>query len=268
MLPALSLFKRELVRFYRQRDRVIGALATPLVFWLLIGSGFGRSYRGDNYLEYLYPGIMILTLLFTAIFSTISIIEDRREGFLQSVLVAPIRRSSMVLGKIFGATAIAVIQGALFLILAPFLHIPLSFINIISVIVVLTLVGAGLSSLGFLIAWRSDSTQGFHAVMNLFLMPMWLLSGAFFPASGAPEWIQWIIKLNPLTYGVSLLRSVLGAFEMRDQSSAQVSLAVVVLFSIAAFCAHHWLPEDAVPGICRENQLCDFVRMKEYRGAH
>src|SRR6267378_1913870 len=120
MLPALTLWQREMVRFFRQRDRVVGALATPVVFWLLLGLGLGRSFKtteGHGYLEYFYAGTMVMILLFTAIFSTISVIEDRREGFLQGVLVAPIPRWSMVLGKVLGGTAIAMLQGIVFLLL-------------------------------------------------------------------------------------------------------------------------------------------------------
>src|SRR3954454_10281644 len=131
MLPALSLCQRELVRFVRQPNRVIGALATPIVFWLLIGAGMGKSFRAEGtvgaesggYMQYFFPGTILMVLLFTAIFSTISIIEDRREGFLQSVLVAPIPRMAIVLGKILGGTALAFGQGIIFLAFAPFLGI-------------------------------------------------------------------------------------------------------------------------------------------------
>src|SRR5215211_7328963 len=125
LLPSLSLAKRELVRFLRQRHRVVGALATPIVFWLLIGGGMGRSFRaegtpgGGNYLLYFFPGTVLMILLFTAIFSTISIIEDRREGFLQSVLVAPVPRLAIVLGKVLGGAALAFAQALLFLLFAP-----------------------------------------------------------------------------------------------------------------------------------------------------
>lgn len=236
LLPAWTLWQRELVRFFRQRDRVVGALATPLVFWAFIGAGFGSSFRSGNYLEYLFPGIIVLTLLFTAIFSTISIIEDRREGFLQSVLVAPVSRGAMVLGKILGSASIAVVQGAMFLLLAPFVHIGLSLGTIALTIVVLFVIAFGLSNIGFLIAWRSESTQGFHAIMNLFLMPMWLLSGAFFPASGAPRWIRVMIQLNPLTYGMSALRHVLSpGTPDAGMPQFQTSLAVSSVFALAAF---------------------------------
>src|SRR5438105_9959030 len=132
MLPALSLSQRELVRFIRQRHRIVGALATPLVFWMLIGAGMNRSFQtdvpgGGNYLQYFFPGTILMILLFTAIFSTISVIEDRREGFLQGVLVAPVSRMSIVLGKVLGGTILATGQGVIFLLLAPLVKIPLSF---------------------------------------------------------------------------------------------------------------------------------------------
>src|SRR5215831_16778795 len=115
MSPALSLCHRELVRFLRQRHRIVGALATPIVFWLLIGAGMNKSFRsdapgGENYLHYFFPGTILMILLFTAIFSTISVIEDRREGFLQGVLVAPVSRMSIVMGKLCGGAALAVLQ--------------------------------------------------------------------------------------------------------------------------------------------------------------
>src|SRR5437660_5149068 len=134
MQAALSLCHRELVRFLRQPHRIIGALATPLVFWLLIGAGMNRSFQsdspaGENYLRYFFPGTILMILLFTAIFSTISVIEDRREGFLQGVLVAPVSRMSIVLGKILGGTLLAFGQGLIFLILAPLIGIRLSIVG-------------------------------------------------------------------------------------------------------------------------------------------
>src|SRR5689334_17355818 len=131
MYPSLSLCHRELVRFLRQRHRIIGALATPIVFWLLLGAGMNRSFKsdvpgGENYLHYFFPGTVLMILLFTAIFSTISVIEDRREGFLQGVLVAPVSRMSIVLGKVLGGTILAFGQGMIFLILAPFVGINLT----------------------------------------------------------------------------------------------------------------------------------------------
>src|SRR5205085_7781506 len=132
LLPSFSLAQRELVRFLRQRNRIIGALATPIVFWLLIGGGMGRSFQasgpdGSNYMHFFFPGTVLMILLFTAIFSTISIIEDRREGFLQSVLVAPVSRMAIVLGKLLGGTLLAFAQAAVFLLLGPLVGVRPSF---------------------------------------------------------------------------------------------------------------------------------------------
>jgi ABC-2 type transport system permease protein len=208
LLPALSLARRELVRFLRQRHRIVGALATPIVFWLLIGAGMGHSFRsGDgDYLKYFYPGTVLMILLFTAIFSTISIIEDRREGFLQSVLVAPISPMAIVLGKVLGGTLLAFGQGLIFLLLAPVVGFHFTVLSFLLALAVMFIISFSLTALGFCIAWRMSSTQGFHAIMNLFLMPMWFLSGALFPASGAKGGLNWVIGANPLSYGLSALR--------------------------------------------------------------
>lgn len=215
LLPTFSLWQREVVRFFRQRSRIFGAIGTPLLFWLLIGKGLGSSFQqaGDpasfGYLEYFFPGIVVLMVLFTAIFSTISIIEDKKQGFLQSVLVAPISRLSIVLAKVFGGTTIALLQAMLFFLVAPWLGIPLQLENFFLAITMLIIIGFGLTALGFIIAWNMDSIQGFHAIMNLLLIPLWLLSGGVFPATGAASWIRYLMAVNPVTYGVAALRQIL-----------------------------------------------------------
>ncbi len=217
LLPTWTLWQREVVRFLRQRNRIIGALATPLVFWFLIGSGLGPTFRlpaapdGMTYIQYFFPGTLILIMLFTAIFSTISVIEDRREGFLQGVLVSPASAGSIVAGKLLGGATLAALQGVLFLVLAPFVGLSLSPVMVLNAAWVFFLVGFGLTGLGFLVAWPMDSTQGFHAIMNVFLMPMWLMSGALFPAVDRESWVWWVVTLNPVTYGVSAVRRVLYA---------------------------------------------------------
>src|SRR2546429_1929332 len=215
LLPAFTLWWREIVRFYRQRTRVIGVIASPLVFWLVIGSGFGTSFRsGDSagqqhYLDYFYPGALIMIVLFTSIFTMMLVIEDRREGFLLSVLVAPVPRSAVVLGKVMGGTTLSAIQGMIFLIFAPLVGVHLSLGYVLLVIVTIFLVSFALTALGFAIAWPMDSTQAFHAIINLFLIPLWLLSGAMFPISGASLWLRVLMRINPLTYGVEALRQLL-----------------------------------------------------------
>ncbi len=246
LLPTATLWWREIVRFYRQRSRIVGALATPVLFWVLLGSGFGASFQppgsapGMRYAEYFFPGTMVLVVLFTAIFSTISVIEDRREGFLQAVLVAPVSRATIVLGKILGGTTLALGQALLLLAAAPLLGLSLGLLDVALVVAVLFVIAFGLTTLGFLIAWRMESTQGFHAIMNLVLMPMWFLSGAFFPAAGAPLWLRVLMAVNPLTYGLAALRRALypavpsvGA----DVPALALSLSVTSLFAVASFFA-------------------------------
>jgi ABC-2 type transport system permease protein len=211
-LAVFTLWQRELVRFFRQPSRIAGAAGSPLLFWILIGSGLSGSFRlpggpADlNYLEYFFPGTMVLVLLFAAIFSTISVIEDRNLGFLQGVLVAPVARAEIALGKVLGGATLAWLQSVVFLALAPLSGIRLTPFSVFAAAGVLAVLGISLTAVGFAFAWRVDSVQGFHAVMNLLLVPMWLLSGAFFPPSGAPFWLAALMKINPLTYGVAALR--------------------------------------------------------------
>lgn len=214
ILPACSLTQREVVRFLRQRNRVFSALGQPIFFFVLFGSGFNASftniaYGNLGYREYFFPGTLVMILLFTAIFSTFSIIEDRNEGFLQGVLVSPAPRLAIVLGKVFGGTIIALFQAMLFALIAPLAGIPLSLGSLLALAGVMAIIGLALTALGFSLAWRMSSPQGFHAVMMVFLMPLWFLSGSFFPASQAPLWLQWTIRCNPLSYGVAAVRRIL-----------------------------------------------------------
>ena len=239
-LPAFTLWWREIVRFYRQKTRVVGVLASPLVFWVVLGSGFGNSFSSgtgqgqEHYMNYFYPGTLILIVLFTSIFAMMSLIEDRKEGFLLSVMVAPVPRSAIVLGKVLGGTTLAAIQGLIFLIFAPFAGVHLNPLQILLVAVVVFLVSFALTALGFAIAWPMDSTSAFHGIINLFLIPLWLLSGALFPLSGASGWIRVLMYLNPLTYGVEALRDLLYP-GMDTKFPLSSSIATLLLFSLVMF---------------------------------
>ena len=234
-----TLWRREMVRFYRQPSRVIGALGSPFVFWLLIGSGIGTSFRSSgaesqNYLEYFFPGTILLILLFTSIFSTISLIEDRRQGFLQGVLIAPIPRTSFVLGKIFGGTTLAFLQGILFLSLGPWMGMKIDLSNWLGISGTLFITAFALAGLGFFIAWQFHSIQGFHAVMNLFLIPIWILSGALFPASGASNWLRAVMICNPLSYSLALIRHSLFGSEALEPAIA-LSAVITLVFGFVCF---------------------------------
>jgi len=235
-----------MIRFVRQRSRLTGALAQPIVFWLLLGGGLNASFQpagtpaATSYVEYFFPGTIVMVLLFTAIFATISTVEDRREGFLQGVLVAPIARWEIVLGQCLGGTCLAVVQGTLFLAIAPFLGIYLSVFSLIATLALMTVIALALTSLGLVIAWRMDSTQGFHAIMNLLLLPMWVLSGALFPTAGAPAPLAWLMAINPLTYGLAALRGLLYVNDPTlagDIPALLPSVLVTLVFAVAMFTA-------------------------------
>ena len=245
-LPVVTLWWREMVRFCRQWSRLVGAFVQPLLFWILLGAGFSASFRppgtpeGTGYVEYFYPGIITLVLLFTAIFATISTVEDRREGFLQAVLVAPVTRSRIVLGQALGGATLALAQGGLFLLLAPAAGVSLTMASVAAAVAVMFLISFGLTSLGLVIAWHMESVQGFHAIMNLILLPIWFLSGAFFPAEGLPGWLQWAMRLNPLTYGMAAFRRCLYLGNPATVGKAPplfLSLMLTFLFAAVVFIA-------------------------------
>lgn len=206
----LALWRREILVFVRDRARVAGVLAQPVFFWLLFGFGFAGavSIPGSDasYLQYLLPGVVALTLLFTAIFSTLSVVEDRQSGVLQAALVAPQPRLALVLGVVLGGSTLAVGQGALIAALAPFVGLTPGFAGAMVALFAAVLMAVSFTALGFTMAWRLKTTRAYHAVMNIVLIPIWLLSGAFFPEAGAPTVLQWLMRLNPATYGVALLR--------------------------------------------------------------
>jgi ABC-2 type transport system permease protein len=202
LLPAATLWQRELVRFWRQKSRVLSVVASPLLFWLLIG-------YGSNDLGRFYAGSLVLTVMFSAIFSTISIIEDRREGFLLSMMVSPAPRTSLVLGKILGSATLGWIQGMIFLAFAPLAGVHLELLELIPIAAAVFLISFTLTGLGFAIAWRMTSTAAFHGIMNLLLLPMWLVSGALFPMATAHGFIRALMWANPLTYSIALLNHLL-----------------------------------------------------------
>lgn len=244
---------REWVRFFRQRNRVIGALGQPILLWLLFGTGMHAMFRGgdQDFMTFYLPGTIFLILLFTAIFTTISIIEDRREGFLQNVLVAPIPRWTIAAGKILGGGAIAWVQALIFLALTIAIgNIALGF-SLLGAVALMAVASLALTAMGVFFAWPMESTQGFHAIMNLVLMPLWLLSGAFFPiplpASDAPLGqivMHWLMRINPMSYMVAGMRRMLGAVNESSEMwvpGLSVSWIVSLVFLACAFGLACWI---------------------------
>jgi ABC-2 type transport system permease protein len=232
------LARREVVRFVRQPTRLFGSLAQPLMFWFFMGSGFSQSFslpgEAMGYGEFFYPGIVLMLLLFAAIFSTITLIEDRTAGFLQGVLVAPVSRLSIVMGKITGGTAIALLQALLFLAFAPLAGITLSVVNVLQLVAACILIGLGFTGLGFMVAWFMDTVAGYHAVMSVVFIPLWLLSGALFPIEGAAPWLEWLMRFNPVTYAMITLRAAfyMGPEQLLADGVFLRALAITVGWSL------------------------------------
>ncbi len=241
------LVRRDLLRFFRQRSRVVGALGQPLIFWLVIGGGLAGSFRipgaaDVGYVQYFYPGVIALVVLFTSIFTTMSVIEDRQGGFLQAVLVAPTSRPAIVLGKTLGGVAIALVQALIFLALAPLAGFSLGAVDWPITIAALLLTSVALSSLGFALAWWLNSTQGYHVVMSVLLIPMWVLSGAMFPPQGAHGVIAALMRCNPIAYSVAALRRglygpaypAISAQVGFSHSSTALELTILAAFALGA----------------------------------
>jgi len=218
--PFVRLTARELVRFVRQPSRIVATLGTPVLLWLLLGSGFAGSFAppsghaATTYAAFLLPGVLTVSVMFTAILGAISLIDDRHAGFLQSVLVSPAPRWVAWGSKLAGAAAVATAQAALLLPAAAILGLPAGAIGYLGALAALACIAAGVAGLGLALAWRVDSVQGFHGVMNLLLMPMWLLSGSIFPLEGASGWLRVVMLANPMTWPTRALHaSLAGAFD-------------------------------------------------------
>lgn len=265
--PALGavmmLSWREWTRFFRQRHRVAGALGQPILFWLLFGTGMHGAFRNDaggEFMAYYLPGTMALIVLFTAIFATISIIEDRREGFLQGVLVAPVPRWTIALGKILGGAAIAWVQALFFLVLAVAVGSIAPSLNLLPLLLLLAIAAISMTALGVFFAWPMESTQGFHAIMNLVLMPLWLLSGAFFPVPALTDAspvgqtvMHWTMRANPVTYIIGGMRHLLSAEPLVTSTAYWlpglfVCWCVSVVFMLVTFTAAWWIVSRSESG--------------------
>lgn len=202
MLAVWALVKREIIRFWRERSRVAGFILTPLLFWFVVSSGFGDFQR-------FFTGSLTLTIMFASVFSNMSLIEDRREGFLKSMLVSPAPRWALVAGKVLGSALLAWAQGLVFLAFVFFTGLQPTAAGVIGAAWSLLLIAVAFTALGFICAWMMNSTAGFHAVINLLLMPAWMISGALFPRATAQGWLQVVMSLNPLAYALSLMDRLL-----------------------------------------------------------
>lgn len=203
-----GLWYREVLRYWREKSRIVSSLILPLLWLLVFGSGL-RSIQvpgAQTYQTYIFPGILGMTLLFTSVFSGVSIIWDREFGFLKEILVAPVSRTAIVIGKALGSGTSALIQGAILLPLSFLVGVHLSPVSVVILLPTMVLISIGLVSVGLLIASLMTSLEGFNFIMSLVIMPMFFTSGALFPLTSAPVWLRDFSYINPLTYGVDVLR--------------------------------------------------------------
>lgn len=234
------LWRRDLSRFLRKPSRLIGAFLQPVIFWMMIGGGLTSTFKLNgaedlNYEQYFYPGVVVMLVLFAAIFGTITVIEDRHEGFLQSVLIAPGSRTALVLGKALGVSSVGLIQALAFLSLAPLAGFGYLDINWINLTLFLTLGAVSLATFGFALAWWLDSSQAYHAIMSVILIPGWILSGAMFPINPEQTTLSWIMYFNPMSYIVDGVRRSFYAelpIGTTVANSAVVDLTVVLAFTL------------------------------------
>jgi len=203
------VWRRELIRFSRDRTRMVTSLIQPVLFLFILGTGLStiaRSTAGVSFKTFMFPGIIGMTVLFTAVFSAMSIVWDREFGFLREMLVAPVKRWSIVLGKCFGGMTVATIQGVIFLALAGAVGVPYQPVMLVELVAEMALMAFALTGFGVLLASRIQQMQSFQVVVQFFVMPMFFLSGAMFPLSGLPSWLTALTKIDPLTYAVDPLR--------------------------------------------------------------
>jgi ABC-2 type transport system permease protein len=226
------IWYRDVLRFWRDRARVASALGQPILYLLIFGTGLrsampggGQGALGADYVSFLFPGVIAMSVLFTSVFSAMSIVWDREFGFLKEVLVAPISRWAVGVGKALGGASQAVLQGTIVLLMAPLAGIPLTPLLVVQMIPLMALLAFALTSLGIVIASRMKTMEGFQVVMNFLVMPMFFLSGALFPLRDVPGWLAVLTHIDPVTYGVDPLRRVaLAALAVPSQAAAGLEI--------------------------------------------
>jgi len=212
----MVIWYRDLIRYWRDRVRLVASLAQPLLFLLVFGIGLSSTLGGRglsaggpiDYSTFMFPGVVGMAVLFTAIFSAMSIVWEREFGFLKEILVAPINRSAVAIGKALGGATQAMVQGLVMLVFAPVVGVHLGIVAVLELFPLLFVLAFSLTSLGVALAARMRSMQGFQVVMNFLLMPMFFLSGALFPLSGLPAWMTVLTRFDPVAYGIAPLRTV------------------------------------------------------------
>ena len=208
-----TIWYRDILRFWRDKMRLIGAIFLPLLFLFVFGSGLSSRMAmlspGVNFAQFIFPGIIGMTVLMSSFMAGVSVVWDREFGFLKEVLVAPINRASVAAGKTLGAATVALIQGTVILLFAPLIGVSLSPWTVLALLPLMFLLATAMGSFGVLLATRIRTIEAFQAVMQMLLFPMIFLSGVFFPLQGVPAWMSILTKINPATYGIAPIRQVI-----------------------------------------------------------
>ncbi|MDX6668475.1 MAG: type transport system permease protein [Solirubrobacteraceae bacterium] len=216
------VWRRELIRFRNDRLRIVTSLVQPLLFLFVLGSGLQQlssaSTHGVNLKTFIYPGILCIAVMFTAMFSAASVVWDREFGFLREMMVAPVRRSSIVIGKCLGGATVAGFQGVIVICLAGAVHVPYDPLMILGIFGLQLLLAFSITAFGVMVAARIKQMQGFMGLMQMVVMPMFFISGALFPVSGLPGWLALLNRIDPLTYAVDPMRRIV--FDHLDISAA------------------------------------------------
>lgn len=253
------VWERELIRYTRNRTRIVSGLIQPVLFLFVLGYGMSSlvgTTGGFNFRQFVFPGVVAMSVVMTAMFSAISIVWDREFGFLREMLVAPVSRTALVLGKTAGGASVAAVQGTIMLVLAPLVGVQLTPLLVVEVIGLELLMAVAMTAFGVFVASRIQRMEAFQVVMQMLLMPMLFLSGALFPLTGLPKWLMVITRINPLTYAVAPLRQVVFAAQnMTPAAQARfaagvtingytlpiaVELAIVVVFALVFFILAIW----------------------------
>src|SRR5664280_1239086 len=253
------VWERELIRYTRNRTRIVSGLMQPVLFLFVLGygmSGLVGTTGGFNFRQFVFPGVVAMSVVMTAIFSAISIVWDREFGFLREMLVAPVSRTALVLGKTAGGASVAAVQGTIMLVLAPLVGVHLTPLLVVEVIGLELLMAVAMTTFGVFVASRIQKMEAFQVVMQMLLMPMLFLSGALFPLNGLPAWLAVITRINPLTYAVDPLRRVVFAAQNMSPAARTrfptgitmfgytlpitLELALVVVFALVFFILAIW----------------------------
>lgn len=222
-----TIWYRDLLRFRRDKVRMVGSITFPLLFMVVFGSGLsgtmGMLAPGVNFSKFIFPGIVGMTVLMTSFTAGVSVVWDREFGFLKEVLVAPISRVAVAVGKTLGGATIALIQGIVMLLFAPIFGVTLPLGVVLKLLPVMFLVAFALSAMGILLASRIKSMEAHQVIMQFLMFPMIFLSGVFFPVGNLPSWMGVLVKVNPATYGVDSIRQLV----LGPQLTTSFSLTVL-----------------------------------------